>query len=57
MVLVKTVSGRVVDVMEAIGELHPYEKPALLVLPTAGGARDYLEWIVAATQIIPDKPH
>ncbi len=29
--------------------LHPYTKPALLVLPIAGGSEDFLGWIAAQT--------
>jgi periplasmic divalent cation tolerance protein len=29
--------------------LHPYEVPALLVLPTEGGSPGYCAWIVSET--------
>lgn len=57
LLLAKTVSERAPQVMEEIASHHPYDEPALLVLPTIGGSRHYLEWIVAATQKMPDRPH
>jgi periplasmic divalent cation tolerance protein len=35
--------------------LHPYELPALLVLPTDGGSAEYCGWIVSQTGS-PDAP-
>ena len=52
--IVKTVSHRAKEVMAEIGELHPYEEPALLVLPTVGGSESYLAWIAEATSGTPD---
>jgi periplasmic divalent cation tolerance protein len=36
-------------VMARLRELHPYEVPAMLVLPIADGNADYLEWARAQT--------
>jgi uncharacterized protein involved in tolerance to divalent cations len=30
--------------------LHPYELPALLVLPTEGGSAEYCGWIASQTE-------
>jgi periplasmic divalent cation tolerance protein len=30
---------------------HPYETPAVLVLPVAGGSRDYLDWVRGGTRL------
>lgn len=30
---------------------HPYETPAVLVLPVSGGSPDYLAWINAGTRV------
>ena len=47
--LVKTTRDRVEQLIERIGRLHPYDVPEILVLPIAGGGRDYLDWIRAST--------
>jgi periplasmic divalent cation tolerance protein len=45
--LVKTTAGRRELVLKEIKRLHPYEVPARLVLPVAGGGSDFLAWIAA----------
>jgi periplasmic divalent cation tolerance protein len=30
---------------------HPYEMPAVLVLPVVGGSSDYLEWLRSGTRL------
>lgn len=42
----RALADRVVAEMRA---RHPYENPALLVLPVEGGSAPYLDWIVAGT--------
>lgn len=42
--LIKTTSDRYEDIERALLEMHPYELPALLVLPVSGERR-YLSWI------------
>ena len=32
-------------VTRRITELHPYETPAVVVLPVTGGSRKYLDWV------------
>ena len=36
-------------VRAAVKESHPYETPAIVVLPVEGGDPDYLAWIMAET--------
>lgn len=43
-VLIKTTSDRYEDIERALSEMHPYELPAILVLPVSGERR-YLSWI------------
>jgi len=43
-VLIKTTSDRYEDIERTLSEMHPYELPALLVLPVSGERR-YLSWI------------
>ena len=43
--VLKTIHGRVDELMRRLEELHPYEVPELLVLPVSGGGERYLAWI------------
>lgn len=47
--LVKTRASLAEAVMEAIKGRHPYETPALLVLPVEGGSPSYIGWLLAET--------
>ncbi|MDJ0932728.1 divalent-cation tolerance protein CutA [Breoghania sp.] len=43
--IAKTMQSRAEEVMATIGEYHPYDEPALLVLHTSGGSRSFCDWI------------
>lgn len=43
--IIKTHSGRTNDVVAAVRAQHPYDNPALVVLPVTGGSPDFLRWI------------
>lgn len=45
--IAKTTVERAQDCMRAIMTHHPYETPAVLVLPVVAGATGYLDWIKA----------
>ncbi|MFA5951726.1 MAG: divalent-cation tolerance protein CutA [Hyphomicrobium sp.] len=47
--LIKTRESLSSRVISAVREQHPYDNPALLVLPTAGGSGDFLSWILSET--------
>jgi periplasmic divalent cation tolerance protein len=47
--MIKTRAGLADTVLAEAKALHPYEVPALLVLPTTGGDAEYCEWIRAQT--------
>jgi periplasmic divalent cation tolerance protein len=47
--IIKTRAALVDGVIAEVKRLHPYEVPALLVLPTEGGSTDYCRWIVEQT--------
>jgi periplasmic divalent cation tolerance protein len=47
--IVKTRASLVEAVLAETKRLHPYELPALLVLPTEGGSAEYRDWIVSQT--------
>ena len=44
--IIKTRAGLKEQVIAEVERLHPYDVPALLVLPTEGGSADYCAWIV-----------
>lgn len=48
--IIKTRKGLTEKVMAEVKRLHPYDLPALLVLPTEGGSAEYCAWIVRETQ-------
>ena len=47
--LIKTTRERYAAVEQCILELHPYELPEILHVPTIGGLPAYLQWIVQET--------
>ena len=47
--LIKTRKLLVEAVLKETKRLHPYELPALLVLPTEGGSAEYCAWISGQT--------
>ena len=47
--IIKTRTGLTDTVLAEAKALHPYEVPALLVIPTGGGGAEYCEWIRAQT--------
>jgi periplasmic divalent cation tolerance protein len=48
--IIKTRASLIDRVLQETKRLHPYEVPALLVLPTEGGSVEYCGWIVSQTQ-------
>lgn len=48
--LIKTDRTRLDDLLKAARSLHPYDVPALLVLPVEGGDKAYLDW--AAGEVV-----
>ncbi|MVW71292.1 divalent-cation tolerance protein CutA [Bordetella sp. 15P40C-2] len=42
---IKTTSGRQDAVIQALGRLHPYDVPEILVVPVLGGHAAYLDWV------------
>jgi periplasmic divalent cation tolerance protein len=43
--IVKTRASLADEVLAETKRLHPYEMPALIVLPTQGGSEEYCNWI------------
>jgi periplasmic divalent cation tolerance protein len=48
--IIKTRAELADRVMQETKRLHPYELPALLVLPTEGGSEEYCGWIARQTR-------
>jgi periplasmic divalent cation tolerance protein len=47
--IIKTRSALADPVMARVRSLHPYDNPALVVLPIDGGSGDFLRWIEEQT--------
>lgn len=47
--IVKTRASLADQVIAEAKRLHPYESPALIVLPTQGGGEEYCNWILNQT--------
>jgi len=48
--LVKTRRGVLAEAIAALRERHPYDVPAILVIPTEGGSAEYSAWIARMTR-------
>lgn len=48
--IIKTRASLADAVLQETKRLHPYELPALLVLPTEGGSDEYCGWIMGQTR-------
>lgn len=48
--LLKTSEARYAELEHAIGELHPYDCPAIMALPVERVEADFGDWIVAQTR-------
>jgi periplasmic divalent cation tolerance protein len=47
--VIKTVTSRSAAVVASIAQSHPYDNPAIVVLPVDGGSAEFLRWIGAQT--------
>jgi periplasmic divalent cation tolerance protein len=47
--IIKTRAALTEAVLQEVKRLHPYQLPALLVLPTEGGSAEYCSWIASQT--------
>jgi len=45
--IIKTRASLADHAIAAARDLHPYQNPAFVVLPTAGGSQTFLDWIMA----------
>lgn len=49
LLIMKSVSGRVEQIIERVKELHSYQVPEVLVLPIIAGSQEYLNWLKTET--------
>ena len=49
LLLLKTQSGRVDDLIQRVRELHSYDCPCIVVLPVQQGHGPFLEWVCNET--------
>jgi periplasmic divalent cation tolerance protein len=47
--VIKTRASLATRVIAETRALHPYDNPALIVLPVEGGSEDFIDWILAQT--------
>lgn len=45
LLIIKTTAGRLDELQDRLGALHPYELPELLAIAVAGGNERYLDWV------------
>ena len=45
LLIIKTAADRVEPMIEALGEVHPYEVPELIAIPVERGNPAYLAWV------------
>ncbi|MGQ3672888.1 divalent-cation tolerance protein CutA [Xanthobacter sp. TB0136] len=43
--LLKTLAARADELVSRLDALHPYDVPAIVILPATGGLPAYLEWV------------
>ena len=48
--IIKTRASLAERVRAAVKAMHPYDTPAILVLPIEGGEAGYLDWMMAETE-------
>ena len=53
--IIKTRAHLADAVIAEVRKLHPYDNPALVVLPITGGSADFLRWIAEQTAVA-DQP-
>ena len=49
LLILKTTTARVADIISVLKDLHPYDVPELLSLPVEEGSEGYINWVRAET--------
>lgn len=50
LMLVKTRTALIDELVEQVREMHVYDAPEIIALPLIGGSPDYLNWVDAQTR-------
>ena len=50
LLIIKTTVARLADLEREVKRLHKYEVPEFLVLPVAGGSKEYLAWVASGSE-------
>jgi periplasmic divalent cation tolerance protein len=56
MLMVKTQTRLLDDVITAVTEIHSYENPEIIALPMLGGSSSYFEWLDESLEIEAEEP-
>lgn len=51
LMVIKTKSGLLKELVRTVRKNHPYENPEIIALPIIGGSKKYTEWIEEVTKI------
>ncbi|MGD8395481.1 MAG: divalent-cation tolerance protein CutA [Candidatus Eiseniibacteriota bacterium] len=54
--ILKTRRERLTELVEVLGELHPYDVPEIVALPVLGGGEPYLDWVRSETRMAAGDP-
>lgn len=52
LLLAKTTSDRIGDLVDTVVDLHSYDVPAITAVPIVAGTTDYLDWVTEMTRPI-----
>jgi len=50
LLLVKTTSDRISDIVDTVVDLHSYDVPAISAVPIVAGTTEYLDWVTDMTR-------
>lgn len=50
LLLAKTTSDRIGDLVDTVVDLHSYDVPAITAVPIVAGTTDYLDWVMEMTR-------
>jgi periplasmic divalent cation tolerance protein len=49
LLIVKTTSDKMIELVKEVKAVHPYQVPEIIALPVVAGHLDYLEWVKKET--------